>query len=249
MTTFKNLPYTDVDGYYEGLCTVMEGEGIGLPDHVVDVAAPEDPGHYFYKLNTDRAGWVPEKKPTSASECVAVGAVSHTSQTERCAALRELFQKLTEGSTEYHVKRGQDLSWAVEQIPEKTVEEVRTEKTSELDAAFKSWYTDGATMKSSLGFDADSDFRAMQDVNGLVTAAEAQVTFDTDGTLVFMDANNQGHAVTLDQLKVLQLEIINSGNLAYQQKWKIRDAIAKAKTKEELEAITIKFTPADFTAA
>ena len=56
-------------------------------------------------------------------------------------------------------------------------------------------------------------------------------------------------AVTLDQLKVLQLEIINSGNLAYQQKWKIRDAIAKAKTKEELEAITIKFTPADFTAS
>lgn len=76
-----------------------------------------------------------------------------------------------------------------------------------------------------------------------MTAAEAQATFDTDGTLVFMDANNQGHAVTLDQLKVLQLEIINSGNLAYQQKWKIRDAIAKANTKEELEAITIKFTP------
>ena len=141
------------------------------------------------------------------------------------------------------------LTVKVEAIPEKTVEEVRTEKTSELDAAFNSWYTDGATMKSSLGFDADSDSRAMQDVNGLVTAAEAQATFDTDGTLVFMDANNEGHAVTLDQLKVLQLEIINSGNLAYQQKWKIRDAIAKAKTKEELEAITIKFTPADFTAS
>lgn len=123
MTTFKNLPYTDADGYYEGLCTVMEGEGIGLPDHVVDAAAPEDPEHYFYKLNADRAGWNAEKKPTTASECVAVGAVSHTSQTERCAALRELFQMLTEGSTEYRVKRGEDLSWSVEKIPEKTAEE------------------------------------------------------------------------------------------------------------------------------
>ena len=165
-------------------------------------------------------------------------------------ALRALYQKLVEAdNTKFQIARGDNLEWKVEAIPEKTVEEVRTEKTSELDAAFNSWYTDGATMKSSLGFAADSDSRAMQDVNGLVTAAEAQATFDTDGTLVFMDANNEGHAVTIDQLKVLQLEIINSGNLAYQQKWKIRDAIANAKTKEELEAITIKFTPADFSAS
>lgn len=128
MATLKDLPYTDADGYYEGLCTVMKGDGIGLPDHVVDAAAPEDPEHYFYKLTADRAGWTPEKKPATAAECVAVGVVSHTSQTARCAALRDLFQKLTDGSTEYRVKRGEeDLSWTVEKIPEKTEAEKRAE--------------------------------------------------------------------------------------------------------------------------
>ena len=103
-------------------------------------------------------------------------------------------------------------------------------------------------MKSSLGFEADCDNRANTDVTGLVIAAEAQTVFATTG-LIFMDANNVGHPVTLDQLKTLQLEIIASGNVAYQYKWQTREAIEKAQTKEELEAIEIKFTPVDFTVA
>lgn len=177
-----------------------------------------------------------------------MGAVSHKSQTARCNELRQLYQKLAEGSETHRITRGPDLEWIVEKIPEKTVEEVREDKLRQLDSAFNSWYQDGATMKSSLGFDADSDSRAMQDVNGLVTAAESQATFATD-RLIFMDANNVGHPVTLEQLKTLQLEIIQFGNAAYQEKWKLRDAIAKAATKEELEAIEIAFHPVDFTAA
>lgn len=255
MSDLFNLPHLDEDGYFDGF-TACQNDKDGqplLPPDVVNTKAPaDDPktADAYYKWDAEGKKWLAEKKPTTAAECVALGPVDHYKQTDRMNALRALYQKLVEAdNTKFQIVRGDNLEWKVEAIPKKTVEEVRTEKTSELDAAFNSWYTDGATMKSSLGFEADSDSRAMQDVNGLVTAAEAQATFDTDGTLVFMDANNQGHAVTLDQLKVLQLEIINSGNLAYQQKWKIRDAIAKAKTKEELEAITIKFTPADFTAS
>lgn len=120
---FKQIPSVDEDGYFEDMTVVQELEGVELPDHCVDIAAPKDPAHYFYKLNADRKGWTAEKKPTTAAECVACGVVSHTSQTARCAALRELFQMLTEGSTEYRVKRGEDLSWSVEKIPEKTAEE------------------------------------------------------------------------------------------------------------------------------
>lgn len=89
----------------------------------------------------------------------------------------------------------------------------------------------------------------MQDLNGLVTAAESSAAFvDTEsgGGLIFMDANNVGHQVSLDQLKALQLEIIRAGQAAYQEKWKLRDAIEKAKTKEELEKIVIAFHPVDF---
>lgn len=140
--TFKDLPGTDEDGFYEGPVTVMLGEGVGLPDHVADIAFPDDPAHYFYRLNADRKGWTAEKKPATAAECVAVGVISHTSRTERCAALRDLYQKLTEGSEEYRVKRGEDLSWSVEKIPEKTEaeklaeaeEQVRSQRDSLISA-------------------------------------------------------------------------------------------------------------------
>lgn len=246
----KDLPFVDEDGYFEGVCSVQMGGGISLPANVAEAAVPEDTEHFFYKLNATRDGFDAEKKPTTAAECVALGPVDHYKQTDRMNALRALYQKLVEAdNTKFQIARGDNLEWKVEAIPEKTVEEVRTEKTSELDAAFNSWYTDGATMKSSLGFEADSDSRAMQDVNGLVTAAESSAAFvDTEsgGGLIFMDANNVGHQVSLDQLKALQLEIIQAGQAAYQEKWKLRDAIEKAKTKEELGKIVIAFHPVDF---
>lgn len=242
---FKQIPSVDEDGYFEDMTVVQELEGVELPDHCVDIAAPEDTANFFYKLNDDRKGWTAEKKPTTAAECVACGVVSHESQTERCNELRNLFQTLTEGSTEYRVSRGDDLSWFVEAIPEKTFEEVKADKTAQLDSAFNAWYNDDATLISSLGFEADSDSRAMQDVNGLVVAAESSATFSETG-LIFMDANNEGHQASLEDLKTLQLEIIAAGNAAYQEKWKLRDAINAATSKDELEAIEIKFHPVDF---
>lgn len=241
----KDLPFVDEDGYFEGVCSVQMGDGISLPANVAEAAVPEDTEHFFYKLNATRDGFDAEKKPTTAAECMACGVVSHESQTERCNELRNLFQTLTEGSTEYRVSRGDDLSWFVEAIPEKTFEEVKAEKTSQLDSAFNAWYNDDATLISSLGFEADSDSRAMQDVNGLVVAAESSATFSETG-LIFMDANNEGHQVSLEDLKTLQLEIIAAGTAAYQEKWKLRDAINAATSKDELEAIEIKFHPVDF---
>ena len=67
--------------------------------------------------------------------------------------------------------------------------------------------------------------------------------------LIFMDANNQGHEVGLAELETLRLEIIQAGQAAYQEKWKLRAAIEAAKTKEELDAIEIAFHPADFSKA
>lgn len=129
---FKQIPSVDEDGYFEDMTVVQELEGVELPDHCVDIAAPEDTANFFYKLNDDRKGWTAEKKPTTAAECVACGVVSHESQTERCNELRNLFQTLTDGSTEYRVSRGEDLSWAVEKIPEKTEaeEQVRAQRDS-----------------------------------------------------------------------------------------------------------------------
>nr|WP_235836708.1 DUF4376 domain-containing protein [Duodenibacillus massiliensis] len=117
-----------------------------------------------------------------------------------------------------------------------------------MDGAFTAWRGEAATLKSSLGFEADSDDRAKTDVGALVEALEAQNTYTAAG-VEFMDANNVKHPLNLEQLQVLNQEIISAGLAAYDYKWKTRDAIDDAKTKEGLAKIKIKFVPVDFTAA
>lgn len=245
------LPHVDEDGYWDGPCACMvDANGdLMLGADTYNIAAPEDDGKHFYKLSADKTGWVAEAIPTTVEECVGI-VLDHHKQTGRIHKLRTVFDELTKNSTTYRLVQDPETNArTVEKIPEKTVDEVRTEKLRELDSAFNSWYTDGATLKSSLGFEADSDSRAMQDVTGLVTAAEAMAAAETAETkLIFMDANNQGHEVGLAQLETLRLEIIQAGQAAYQEKWKLRAAIEAAKTKEELEKIEIAFHPADFSA-
>lgn len=247
----KEIPHVDEDGYFDGMVACMaDAKGsLMLGADCYDIAAPEDDGKHFYKLSADKSGWEAEAIPATPEACAGI-VLDHYKQTKRIHKLREVFEELTKSSTTYRlVQNPETNARTVEKIPEKTVEEVRSEKLAQLDSAFSSWHSDGATMVSSLGFEADSDSRAMQDVNGLVTAAESSAAFvDTEsgGGLIFMDANNVGHQVSLDQLKALQLEIIQAGQAAYQEKWKLRDAIEKAKTKEELGKIVIAFHPVDF---
>lgn len=245
----KEIPHVDEDDYFDGMVSCMaDAKGsLMLGADCYDIAAPEDDGKHFFKLSADKNGWVAEAIPQTVEECVGI-VLDHHKQTERIHKLRTAFDELTKNSTTYRLVQDPETNArSIEKIPEQTVEEVRTEKMRALDAAFMSWYEDGATVVSSLGFEADSDQRAISDVNGLVTAVEAQATLSDSG-VIFMDAHNEGHQLTLDQLKLLQLEIIGAGSAAYQEKWKLRDAIEKAKTKEELEKIEIAFHPADFSA-
>ena len=82
------------------------------------------------------------------------------------------------------------------------------------------------------------------DVDSLVTKAQAE-GIETYST-VFMDAKNQPHAIGFEELKTIQLEIIDAGLATYNQKWTMRSAINEAETKEDLEAIEIEFTVVDF---
>lgn len=135
--------------------------------------------------------------------------------------------------------------YKIVEIPAPSIEELKTAKLTQLDSAFLQWYETDAVVTSSLGFVADSDSRAMMDVSGLVTTLESQPV-ESRSTVAFMDANNQPHLLSLEQLKTVQVEIIQNGQSAYQQKWSMRAAIEQATTKEELEAIEIKFSAEDF---
>lgn len=128
-----------------------------------------------------------------------------------------------------------------------TLEEVKAQKLAELEQKFLAWYETDAIVTSSLGFVADSDARALMDTNGLVTTLEAQPE-EARGTVAFMDHNNVPHQLTLDQMKTVNLEIIQNGQLAYAQKWALRTAIEAAETTEAVNDIEIKFHGEDFSA-
>ena len=129
--------------------------------------------------------------------------------------------------------------------PEPTLEELKQRKLNQLEQSFLRWYETDATVVSSLGFTADSDARSMMDVSGIVTALES-VPEESRSTVAFMDSSNEPHMLTLDQVKILQLEIIQNGQSAYTQKWTLRTQIEEAKDAEALDAIEIVFTPSDF---
>lgn len=138
--------------------------------------------------------------------------------------------------------------YEVVEIPGPTVDEVREQKINELNAAFLTWYDKDATVTSSLGFVADSDSRAITDISGLVTALEAQPV-ESRTAVAFMDANNTAHQLSLDQLKTLQLEVIQNGQAAYAQKWTLRSQIEAAESVDAINSIEIAFTGLDFSNA
>nr|DAW65241.1 MAG TPA: protein of unknown function (DUF4376) [Caudoviricetes sp.] len=149
-----------------------------------------------------------------------------------------------EGAAEFWAQFG--VAYAEEPDLEPNIDELRNQKLSSLESAFMQWYQTDATCTSSLGFVVDSDARAMLDVSGLVTTLEA-TPVDSRGGVTFMDHNNIPHMLTLSQLKTVQLEIIKTGQAAYEQKWTMRSAIGAAKTPDDLDAVEIRFTGVDFT--
>lgn len=130
-------------------------------------------------------------------------------------------------------------------VPEPTLEEVQSYKLGELERAFLQWYEKDAVVTSSLGFVADSDVRAVTDVEGLITVSEATPE-ESRTTVAFMDHENVPHMLDLDQLKTLHLEIIQNGQAAYQQKWTMRNAIESAETADAVRAVEIMFEGLDF---
>lgn len=124
---FKTAYRFDDAGYFEHELSVqvIDGEALMPPSATLlppwGEAKPDD--KVFYRLGGE--GWVTEPKPTCAADLVGV-VVSHQSQTPRDIEMRSLIQKFSQEEG-YREKRGEDLSWSLEKIPEKTEEEKLTE--------------------------------------------------------------------------------------------------------------------------
>lgn len=129
---FKTAYRYDAAGYFEHELSVqvIDGEALMPPSATLlppwGEAKPDD--KVFYRFGGE--GWVTEPKPTCAADLVGV-VVSHQSQTPRDIEMRSLIQKFSQEEG-YREKRGEDLSWSVEKIPEKTEDEKLAEAEEQI---------------------------------------------------------------------------------------------------------------------
>ena len=93
-------------------------------------------------------------------------------------------------------------------------------------------------IKSSLDFSVNADLRSQNNLRGLISVGIEPVNFVT--------ADNSVQSLSIEQLNILLNECtLNSQNL-YLQTWKYKEQIENVQTKEELDAIEIKFEMLDF---
>lgn len=126
-TSFKKAFKYDAAGYFEHELSVQVVDGDVLMPPSCTLIAPTSGGELddtkFYRF--DGSVWTTESKPTCAADLVGV-VVSHHTQTPHDVEMRSLIQKFSQAEG-FREKRGEDLSWSVEKIPEKTEEEKLTE--------------------------------------------------------------------------------------------------------------------------
>ncbi len=119
------------------------------------------------------------------------------------------------------------------------LENVVARKLDELNAKLEETKTSSAAhITSSIGYVVNANTTAKTNVDGLITAMEAQGL----STVNFMTFDNSLAALTLEQLKTLQLELISYGNNLYAKKWSLRAQIEACTTKEEVDAIVIDYS-------
>ena len=92
-------------------------------------------------------------------------------------------------------------------------------------------------LTSSLGFRVNADPKSIDNLDSLISIG--------DEITQFMDYDNELHELSLDDLKVIKLEIQKNGCNLYKQKWAMKSRILNAKSLDELN-FEIKFEMLDF---
>ena len=113
-----------------------------------------------------------------------------------------------------------------------TLEEARTEKLAELEAAFNT-ASQKAHCTSSVGFEIDADETANRNIEGLV------LVMQPEETTLFRAYDNTFHEVTREQLETMRKEIVVNSQKLYQAKWTLENRISTAETAEALDAIVL----------
>ena len=132
-----------------------------------------------------------------------------------------------------------DAEAAAKEAEYNKLENVISRKLGELNLKLEETKASSAAhIPSSTGYVVNANNTAKQNVDGLITAMEAQGLSRVN----FMTFDNSLAALTLEQLKTIQLEVISYGNNLYAKKWSLRAQIEACTTKEEVDAIVIDYS-------
>ena len=182
-----------------------------------------------------------DKKPLEAKENQAV--IFNGSEWEIIADYRGKTYYI--GTEQHEMKELGDLPKGAtfEPVePEKTLEELKSEKLSELTTLCHNFddklVNNDMYVISSLGFKINADIRSQNNLKGLIS-----VNADT---VNFIDYNNEIHKLTQKDLNTLLIECSKNGENLYMQKWTYAEKIKACKTIKELEKITFDFVMLDF---
>lgn len=136
----------------------------------------------------------------------------------------------------------------IEIEPEPTLEQLKEQKLVLLENRFNRYRESSDTyLVSSLGFKANANITAFDNVSGLVAQLQHRIENGEENTQVgFMTFDDELVLMDLTQMKTLQVEISQNGSNIYSQKWALRQAIKAAEDKEVLDAIEIVFIHTDF---
>ena len=93
-------------------------------------------------------------------------------------------------------------------------------------------------LTSSLGFRVNADPKSIDNIDSLISIG--------DEITQFMDYDNELHELSLDDLKVIKLEIQKNGCNLYKQKWNMKSRILNASSIDQLKDIKIIFEMMDF---
>lgn len=120
-----------------------------------------------------------------------------------------------------------------------TLEEVKEMQFSTLSDSFEKWMESSETsFMSSLGIEVNANTTAKRNVDSLITELE----FAGEKSIDFMCFDNKTVKLTLDQLKILQIELIVYGKEMYKKKWEYRSKIENAKNMAEALNIVFDFS-------
>ncbi len=121
----------------------------------------------------------------------------------------------------------------------KTLEDLKELRLEELVEIFNGWMdSPDASIQSSTGYVVNANNTAKKNVDGLITAMESTGV----ETITFMCFDNNPAQLTLQQLKTIQLELIQRGSALYARKWFYRSQIESAQTMEEVNSIEFDFS-------